>query len=168
MESVSNNVFLFADLAPAYQEAVQKGIGYDGTSYNLKDGTKITIVAEGYQVDAPKSETVIPGVLEEVADGLVPAPENDLAKTPSVVSNMPATNTPEVTSNAPFGYISRTISSEAGSPTTQEASAPSNAAPENTQELPKDETLTSAPEQSNTQAGDANTAPTTGEANTNA
>jgi hypothetical protein len=82
MESVSNNVFLFADLAPAYQEAVQKGIGYDGTSYNLKDGTKITIVAEGYQVDAPKSETVIPGVLEEVADGIVPAPENDLAKTP--------------------------------------------------------------------------------------
>lgn len=84
MQSTEKSVVLFADLAPAHQEAIQKGVGYDGTSYHLKDGTVITIVAEGYEVVSPASEVIIPGVLEAVADGIVPAPENDLEKAPLV------------------------------------------------------------------------------------
>lgn len=81
MQESNKSVFLFADLAPAYQEAIQKGIGYDGTSYTLKDGTKITIVAEGYEVVTVAGEVVAPGIVD-VGDGLIPAPENDLAKAP--------------------------------------------------------------------------------------
>ena len=164
MESTTKTVS-FAELSPLHQEAVSKAVGYDGSSYNLKDGTKITIVAEGYEVVSPSSEVIIPGVLEAVADGIVPAPENDLAK------KQPFTGGPsDVPAQPPVDNAHVAEGAE------QFKTGDSAVAPEGTQTggtflngVAGGET-TVAPEQSeaNTQEGTASTSTESGEANTQA